>query len=115
MTARIRSLSADEAGRRVDELSALLIDSVEGGASVGFLLPMTRAKADAFWAGVTTNVASGGRILLVAEAKDGRILGTAQLVFAGRGSDARRRGRGPSRGPDDAGARHRDGGGGAGL
>jgi hypothetical protein len=37
----VRVLTAEEATGRLAELSAVLIDSVEGGASVGFLTPMT--------------------------------------------------------------------------
>jgi GNAT superfamily N-acetyltransferase len=82
MPASIRRLTAEEAADRLEALSAILMDSVEGGASVGFLLPMTHAKADAFWASVINGVASGQRILLVAEDDEGQILGTAQVVFA---------------------------------
>ena len=78
----IRILTANEAAARLDALSAVLIDSVEGGASVGFLAPMTRAKADAFWQGVIAGIAAGGRRLLVAEDSAGALLGTVQLVFA---------------------------------
>jgi GNAT superfamily N-acetyltransferase len=35
--------------REIQGLSDVLIDCVEGGASVSFMLPMSRAKADAFW------------------------------------------------------------------
>ena len=45
---RIRRVDAvDE--RDIEGLSDVLIDCVEGGASVSFMHPMTRAKADAFW------------------------------------------------------------------
>ncbi len=78
----VRVLDADEALRRLDELSAVLIDSVEGGASVGFLAPMTRAKAEPYWRSVIEGVAASGRRLLVAEDTAGGLLGTVQLVFA---------------------------------
>jgi len=78
----VRVLDADEALRRLDELSAALIDSVEGGASVGFLAPITRAKAEPYWRSVIEGVAAGGRRLLVAEDTAGGLLGTVQLVFA---------------------------------
>ena len=82
MSASIRTLGAEEAAARLDALSALLIDSVEGGASVGFLMPMTRAKADAFWRKVIADVAAGVRRLLVAESAAIGIVGSVQLVFA---------------------------------
>jgi len=78
----IRPLEISEAQGRLDALAAVLIDSVEGGASVGFLAPMTRAKADAFWQGVFAGMQSGARLVLIAEDRAGDILGTVQLVFA---------------------------------
>lgn len=79
----VRSLSAREALESVPALSAVLIDCVEGGDSIGFMAPLTRAKADAFWRGVAGDVAEGGRILLVAEDREtGEVYGTVQVVFA---------------------------------
>ena len=68
--------------REVDGLSDVLIDCVEGGASVSFMLPMTRAKADAFWRGIATSVARGDRLVLVAEDPGGAIVGTVQVILA---------------------------------
>jgi len=70
--------SLDEA--QIDELADVLIDCVEGGASVGFMLPLTRDRAVAFWRRVARGVAAGERALLVAEDADG-ICGTVQLVL----------------------------------
>ena len=67
--------------REIAFLSDVLIDCVDGGASVNFLLPMTRAKADAFWQGVAEGLARGDRRLLVAEEASGRIVGTAQVLL----------------------------------
>lgn len=75
----IRRLHAlDDA--RLDALARVLIDCVEGGASVSFMLPITRQRADAFWRQVAAGVAAGTRALLVAEDADG-ICGTVQLVL----------------------------------
>jgi len=80
-TATLRVLTGDEAHRLVGALSDVLIDCVEGGASVGFMAPLTRERADRFWRGVADGVAAGGRILLVAEnPATGDLLGTAQLI-----------------------------------
>jgi GNAT superfamily N-acetyltransferase len=65
----------------IDGLCDVLVDCVEGGASVSFMLPMTREKAMEFWRGVTESAARGERVLLVAE-EGGRILGTVQVVQA---------------------------------
>jgi GNAT superfamily N-acetyltransferase len=77
-TIRIRELSTidDEA---IAALTDVLIDCVEGGASVSFMLPLSHAKAEAFWRGVAKGVAAGERILLVAEDERG-IVGTVQIV-----------------------------------
>lgn len=78
----IRALSPEEARGQVGALSAVLIDCVEGGASVSFMAPLTRERADAFWSGVAQGVAAGERILLVAEdGAGGRIVGTVQVVL----------------------------------
>jgi ribosomal protein S18 acetylase RimI-like enzyme len=66
------------------DLSALadvLHNCVEGGASVGFMWPFTRERADAFWANVAAGVRSGTRRLLVARDEAGVIVGTAQLAM----------------------------------
>ncbi|MGZ5178907.1 MAG: N-acetyltransferase family protein [Ramlibacter sp.] len=79
---RIRPLAAAEAAQRVPELADVLLDCVEGGASVSFMLPLSREKAEAFWRAVAEGVARGERVLLVAEDTDGRAVGTVQLVTA---------------------------------
>ena len=65
---------------QIDELADVLIDCVEGGASVSFMHPLTRDRAVAFWRHVAQAVAAGDRALLVAEDADG-LCGTVQLVF----------------------------------
>ena len=66
--------------RQIGELADVLIDCVEGGASVSFMHPLTRERAVAFWRRVAEGVAADGRALLVAEDERG-ICGTVQLVF----------------------------------
>ena len=65
----------------VPGLCNLLMDCVDGGASVTFMHPMTPEKAERFWRGVAADVARGTRAVLVAEEPDGRIVGTVQLVL----------------------------------
>jgi len=77
----IRCLSAIGEGE-IAGLSDVLIDCVEGGASVSFMLPMSRAKADAFWRAASASVARGERLVLVAEDPDGTIVGTVQVILA---------------------------------
>jgi GNAT superfamily N-acetyltransferase len=68
--------------REIGGLSNVLIDCVEGGASVSFMLPMSRAKADAFWNDMAASAARGERVLLAAEDAAGTIVGTVQLILA---------------------------------
>jgi GNAT superfamily N-acetyltransferase len=75
----IRRLRAvDDA--HIQGLADLLIDSIDGGASVSFMYPLAPAKAQAFWRRVAAGVAAGERALLVAEDDTG-IVGTVQLVL----------------------------------
>jgi GNAT superfamily N-acetyltransferase len=68
--------------RELDGLSDVLVDCVEAGASVSFMLPMTRAKAQTFWRTVAGSAARGERVVLAAEDADGSIVGTAQIILA---------------------------------
>ncbi len=78
----IRQLTGAEAHARVPDLSAVLIDCVEGGASVSFMAPLSRERADGFWGRVADGVVSGTRILIVAEDQaTGAIVGTVQLLL----------------------------------
>ncbi|KVG21095.1 GNAT family N-acetyltransferase [Burkholderia ubonensis] len=78
----IRRVSGDEVTTYIDALSDVLIDCVEGGASVSFMLPISRDTAARFWRQVADGVIRGERILLVAERVDGRVVGTVQLITA---------------------------------
>ena len=82
MSASTRIRSLEKIGdREIEGLSDVLIDCVEGGASVSFMLPMTREKADAFWRSAAESVARGERIVLAAEDANG-IVGTVQVILA---------------------------------
>ena len=78
--------TARQAAESIEALADVLVDCVEGGASVGFLWPLQRATATAFWRGVADGVARGERVLLLAceAAADGpgAIVGTVQLILA---------------------------------
>ena len=58
----------------------MLIDCVDGGASVSFMQPLTRERARSPSGGASRGVAAGERALLVAEDAQG-ICGTVQLVL----------------------------------
>jgi acetyltransferase len=61
-----------------DALIDLLIDIVEGGNSVGFVLPLPRDEAGAYWDGLVPALANGSRLLWIARTADG-LAGTVQL------------------------------------
>ena len=64
-------------------LADVLLDVVEGGASVGFLHPLSRVQALAFWQNALASAAHGERIVLVAEDVESKtIVGTVQVVLA---------------------------------
>ena len=65
---------------QIDGLADVLIDCVEGGASVSFMHPLARERAVAFWRRVGQGVAAGERALLIAEDARG-VCGTVQLVL----------------------------------
>lgn len=73
-----RILAIGEA--EIEQLADVLIDCVEGGASVSFLVPLERERAVAFWRNVARDVAAGERAILVAEDEQG-ICGTVHLVL----------------------------------
>ena len=64
----------------IEALADVLIDCIEGGASVSFMRPLPRERALDFWRGVAKEVAAGKRALLVAVDAKG-ICGTVQLVI----------------------------------
>ena len=58
-------------------LTALLIDAVQGGASVGFLDGITEAEATAYWNQVA---ASFGQYRLWVAVADGQVVGSVQIA-----------------------------------
>lgn len=81
-TVTIRRVHASDAAGYIPALASLLIDCVQGGASVSFMLPLSPAKAAAFWSDVADGVARGERVLLVAENHQGQPVGTVQLIVS---------------------------------
>jgi GNAT superfamily N-acetyltransferase len=75
---QIISLDAPVGESALDQLAEVLVDCVEGGASVSFMSPFSHQEALAFFRKVAGSVASGDSVLLAARL-DGRIVGTVQL------------------------------------
>ena len=78
----VRRIGAAEVSACIEPLADVLIDCVEGGASVSFMLPLPREKALSFWRGVAEGVVRGERVLLVAEDAEGRVVGTVQMIMS---------------------------------
>lgn len=74
---RVREVTESDLAGLIDVLQ----DCVDGGASVGFMHPLSRARAETFWRRVAAETASGDRAMLVAEDALG-ICGTVQLVLS---------------------------------
>src|ERR1700760_642382 len=83
MPSNIRVRSLQTLGEsELQALTDVLIDCVEAGASVSFMLPMTRDKADAFWRSTASSLERGERLVLVAEDETSAIVGTVQVIWA---------------------------------
>jgi GNAT superfamily N-acetyltransferase len=63
-----------------DELADLVVDTVAGGASIGFLAPLGHAEAVAWWKERAAGVAAG-RLAVWVEREAGRTVGTVSLAF----------------------------------
>ncbi|MFG2944704.1 GNAT family N-acetyltransferase [Streptomyces adustus] len=81
MTATTTRLDAPRLLAAAPELADLLADTVHGGASIGFLAPLDRTDATAWWRGRAEAVDSGQLAVWVAR-DAGRVLGTVTLAFA---------------------------------
>jgi ribosomal protein S18 acetylase RimI-like enzyme len=77
----IRRLGPAELHDHLDGLAAVLVDCVDGGASVSYMAPFTHEDAREAFAGFATEVEQGRRLLLAAF-EDGEVAGTVQVVHA---------------------------------
>ena len=75
----VRRLTPSEARRLTPDLARVLVDCVEGGASVSFMSPFEQSGGEAFFAKVADGVEAGERILLAGFA-EGTLVGTVQIV-----------------------------------
>jgi acetyltransferase len=85
----IRRVHADELPQLTPQLSGLLQDAVTGGASIGFLPPLSQAEADSYWQEVAAALNGKNRLMLIAE-DGGTLVGTVQLDLAGRANGSHR-------------------------
>lgn len=77
----LRRLNAIEIRMYLGQLAQVLIDCVDGGASVSFMAPLSQTEAESFFESVAVEVERGNRILLAAFEKT-ELIGTVQVVTA---------------------------------
>ncbi|WP_460071300.1 N-acetyltransferase family protein [Streptomyces sp. YKOK-I1] len=80
MTATVRRLDGADLLLAAEQLAALLVDTVAGGASIGFLAPLDTAGALAWWR-ERAEGADAGRLAVWAAYDRGRVVGTVTLAF----------------------------------
>ncbi|MFJ5779174.1 GNAT family N-acetyltransferase [Streptomyces sp. NPDC093094] len=76
----VTRLDASGTHARAEELAGLLSDTVEGGASIGFLAPLDAATALDWWRGRAAAVAAG-ELAVWAAHEEGRLVGTVSLAL----------------------------------
>ncbi|MCB0117144.1 MAG: GNAT family N-acetyltransferase [Caldilineaceae bacterium] len=86
----ITLLDASLANTLLDGFVDVLCDSVNNGASVGFLPPFPPEDAAAYWHEVFAGVARGSILLWAAHDEDSRVLGTVQLHPVGKPNGSHR-------------------------
>ncbi|MBI5261487.1 MAG: GNAT family N-acetyltransferase [Bradyrhizobium sp.] len=74
----ISVLEAPLSEAAIDQLASVLVDCVDGGASVSFMTPFSKGDGLRFFRKVAGSVAAGDTVLLAATLDD-RIVGTVQL------------------------------------
>jgi len=80
-TVAVERFDADEARQHRDALAEVLVDCIEGGASVSFMAPFSLDEARAFFASIEPEIAAGTRVLIAAFLDDD-LVGTVQVVAA---------------------------------
>lgn len=85
----IRELTAPDIAPSMDALIELLQDTVDSGASVGFLPPVLIEDARAFWDETAVEIDGGGRVVLAAFDEDD-LVGVVHLVLCTRANGLHR-------------------------
>ncbi|GGX86710.1 hypothetical protein GCM10010358_45950 [Streptomyces minutiscleroticus] len=80
---RVVRLAGGQVAEAAPALAGLLVDAVDGGASVGFLAPLGRDEAADWWRGRAAPAGDGSLAVWAAYAGE-RIVGTVSLAFADR-------------------------------
>lgn len=86
---KIKQLDARLLGDLIPQMVALLQDVVDGGASVGFLPPLSAQEAREYWLGVQKVIQGPQKILWVA-IQESQVVGTIQLNLESRANGSHR-------------------------
>ncbi|WP_434722063.1 GNAT family N-acetyltransferase [Mesorhizobium sp. RIZ17] len=78
---RIAVIDEAEAKAQIGSLAEILMQSIEDGALVGFVLPFSAEQAQSYWQEVFSSVAEGERLLICAYLED-KLVGTVQLYLS---------------------------------
>lgn len=82
MTHNVEMLDPHALADNLDDLCRVLVDSVADGAAISFMAPLSRADAERFWMTDVRSAVAGGARHLFGAFRDGRLVGTVQLVVA---------------------------------
>lgn len=89
MSVTISRVNSDEAVNLLPDLTEILRDAVDRGASIGFMPPLSIPEAETYWREIIDLVCTPYRILVIAR-EDGRIVGTVQLNLEARANGRHR-------------------------
>jgi GNAT superfamily N-acetyltransferase len=78
---KVRRLDAVDGRQYIGALADVLVDCVDGGASVSFMAGFSKSEAESFFEKALDGVARGERILLAAF-DDSLLVGTVQVITA---------------------------------
>jgi acetyltransferase len=85
----ITQLDLNAAKNALPELISLMINSIEDGSSIGFLLPLQPDEVPAYWQKRLDAIAAGNCVLVAAYI-DGVLAGSAQLALEPRANGSHR-------------------------
>jgi GNAT superfamily N-acetyltransferase len=85
----LKPINAVQLELLLEQMVTLLQDVVDGGASVGFLPPLSKQEAETYWLGVRSAIQGPHKLLWVA-LEGGKVTGTVQLNLEGRANGLHR-------------------------
>ncbi len=90
MTYTVNLVSENEIDIHRHDLIALLMDSVNSGASVGFIPPLSEEAADRYWTTVKSELENGSKDLMILKNEAGRVIAAVQLAYPAKANASHR-------------------------